>query len=148
MAALRECRMAAWHMEIGSTIIHACVLKASRYRKGWTAREPLGRSMRAACGEVLEWLNRHAWKACRRLNRLEGSNPSLSVRMGGDDGQGPRDENPLTPSGPEGSSGVWDLSGAAVRPDSSLPDFSRSGIARDTRTGIAQCEQAPSHRYE
>src|SRR5438132_621182 len=54
MAALRECRMAAWHMEIGSTIIHACVPKASRYRKGWTAREPLGRSMRAACGEVLD----------------------------------------------------------------------------------------------
>src|ERR1700680_5262554 len=26
----------------------------------------------------------------------------------------PRDENPLTPSGPEGSSGVWDLSGAAA----------------------------------
>jgi len=41
--------------------------------------------------------------------------------MGGDDGQDPRDENPLIPSGPEGSSGVWDLSGAAARPDSSLP---------------------------
>ena len=32
-------------------------------------------------GEVLERSNRHAWKACRRLNRLEGSNPSLSAMI-------------------------------------------------------------------
>ena len=31
-------------------------------------------------GEVLEWLKRHAWKACSRQNRLAGSNPVLSAR--------------------------------------------------------------------
>ena len=31
-------------------------------------------------GEVLEWLNRHAWKACSRQNRLAGSNPVLSAQ--------------------------------------------------------------------
>ena len=30
-------------------------------------------------GRVLEWLKRHAWKACIRHKRIEGSNPSLSV---------------------------------------------------------------------
>ena len=30
-------------------------------------------------GEVLEWLKRHAWKACSRRNRLAGSNPVLSA---------------------------------------------------------------------
>ena len=30
-------------------------------------------------GEVLEWLKRHAWKACSRQNRLAGSNPVLSA---------------------------------------------------------------------
>ncbi len=30
-------------------------------------------------GEVLEWLKRHAWKACMRCPRIEGSNPSLSA---------------------------------------------------------------------
>ncbi len=30
-------------------------------------------------GEVQEWLNWHAWKACVRRNRTEGSNPSLSA---------------------------------------------------------------------
>ena len=36
-------------------------------------------------GEVLEWLKRHAWKACSRQNWLAGSNPVLSAsynRMG------------------------------------------------------------------
>ena len=28
---------------------------------------------------MLEWLKRHAWKACIRLKRIEGSNPSLSA---------------------------------------------------------------------
>ena len=32
-------------------------------------------------GEVLEWLKRHAWKACSRQNRLAGSNPVLSAKM-------------------------------------------------------------------
>ena len=31
-------------------------------------------------GEVLEWLKRHAWKACSRQNRLAGSNPVLSAQ--------------------------------------------------------------------
>lgn len=30
-------------------------------------------------GEVLEWLKRHAWKACMRQNRIGGSNPFLSA---------------------------------------------------------------------
>ena len=32
-------------------------------------------------GEVLEWLKRHAWKACSRQNWLAGSNPVLSARL-------------------------------------------------------------------
>ena len=30
-------------------------------------------------GKVLEWLKRHAWKACNRRNRFVGSNPILSA---------------------------------------------------------------------
>ena len=30
-------------------------------------------------GEVLEWLKRHAWKACGRKKRPGGSNPPLSA---------------------------------------------------------------------
>jgi hypothetical protein len=30
-------------------------------------------------GEMSEWLKEHAWKACVRLKRTEGSNPSLSA---------------------------------------------------------------------
>ena len=30
-------------------------------------------------GEVLEWLKRHAWKACKRQKRFGGSNPPLSA---------------------------------------------------------------------
>ena len=30
-------------------------------------------------GEMLEWLKRHAWKACIRLKRIGGSNPPLSA---------------------------------------------------------------------
>ena len=30
-------------------------------------------------GQVAEWLKAHAWKACVRQKRTEGSNPSLSV---------------------------------------------------------------------
>ncbi len=30
-------------------------------------------------GEVQEWLNWHAWKACVPLKGTEGSNPSLSA---------------------------------------------------------------------
>ena len=32
-------------------------------------------------GEVLEWLKRHAWKACNRQNRFAGSNPVLSAMI-------------------------------------------------------------------
>ena len=30
-------------------------------------------------GEMLEWLKRHAWKACIRQKRIPGSNPGLSA---------------------------------------------------------------------
>ncbi len=33
----------------------------------------------AYIGEVLEWLKRHAWKACNRQKRFGGSNPPLSA---------------------------------------------------------------------
>ena len=32
-------------------------------------------------GEMLEWLKRHAWKACIRQKRIRGSNPCLSAEM-------------------------------------------------------------------
>ena len=31
-------------------------------------------------GVMLEWLKRHAWKACIRQKRIGGSNPPLSAR--------------------------------------------------------------------
>ena len=31
-------------------------------------------------GEMLEWLKRHAWKACIRQKRIPGSNPGLSAK--------------------------------------------------------------------
>ena len=31
-------------------------------------------------GEMLEWLKRHAWKACKRQKRFGGSNPPLSAQ--------------------------------------------------------------------
>ena len=30
-------------------------------------------------GEMLEWLKRHAWKACIRPKRIAGSNPAPSA---------------------------------------------------------------------
>ena len=30
-------------------------------------------------GEMLEWLKRHAWKACKPLEGFAGSNPALSA---------------------------------------------------------------------
>ena len=39
--------------------------------------QPLKLNLRQ--GEVLEWLKRHAWKACNRQNRFAGSNPVLSA---------------------------------------------------------------------
>ena len=41
-------------------------------------------------GEMLEWLKRHAWKACIRQKRIRGSNPRLSARKKGDENQGVR----------------------------------------------------------
>ena len=32
-------------------------------------------------GEVLEWLKRHAWKACIRQKRIAGSNPAFSAKI-------------------------------------------------------------------
>ena len=37
------------------------------------------KSCLAQQGKVLEWLKRHAWKACNRQNRFGGSNPPLSA---------------------------------------------------------------------
>ena len=31
-------------------------------------------------GEMLEWLKRHAWKACIRQKRIGGSNPPYSAK--------------------------------------------------------------------
>ena len=41
----------------------------------------IGRLNKKMNGEVAEWLNAHAWKACLR-KRNEGSNPSLSASYG------------------------------------------------------------------
>ena len=32
-------------------------------------------------GEMLEWLKRHAWKACIRQKCIRGSNPRLSAKQ-------------------------------------------------------------------
>ena len=32
-------------------------------------------------GEMLEWLKRHAWKACKRQKCFRGSNPRLSAKI-------------------------------------------------------------------
>ena len=34
-------------------------------------------------GEMLEWLKRHAWKACIRQKCIRGSNPRLSAERAG-----------------------------------------------------------------
>ena len=39
---------------------------------------------------MLEWLKRHAWKACIRQKRIRGSNPRLSARKKGDENRGGR----------------------------------------------------------
>ena len=36
-------------------------------------------SKKAYIGEMLEWLKRHAWKACIPLKGIGGSNPPLSA---------------------------------------------------------------------
>ena len=36
-------------------------------------------------GEMLEWLKRHAWKACKPLKGFAGSNPALSALRYHDD---------------------------------------------------------------
>ena len=39
-------------------------------------------SKKAYIGEMLEWLKRHAWKACIPLKGIRGSNPRLSAKPG------------------------------------------------------------------
>ena len=51
-------------------------------------------------GEVLEWLKRHAWKACSRQNWLAGSNPVLSA---GRTGSKRHKANPVLSAGRTGS---------------------------------------------
>ena len=36
-------------------------------------------SLKKKKGKVLEWLKRHAWKACIRQKRIGGSNPPFSA---------------------------------------------------------------------
>lgn len=43
-------------------------------------------SKKASIGEMLEWLKRHAWKACIPLKGIGGSNPPLSASYVGFDG--------------------------------------------------------------
>lgn len=38
-------------------------------------------SEKASIGEMLEWLKRHAWKACIRQKRIGGSNPPPSAHI-------------------------------------------------------------------
>ena len=38
-------------------------------------------SEKASIGEMLEWLKRHAWKACIPLKGIRGSNPRLSAEQ-------------------------------------------------------------------
>ena len=38
-------------------------------------------SLKKKKGKVLEWLKRHAWKACIRQKRIGGSNPPLSAQL-------------------------------------------------------------------
>ena len=38
-------------------------------------------SEKASIGEMLEWLKRHAWKACIPLKGIRGSNPRLSAEI-------------------------------------------------------------------
>ena len=38
-------------------------------------------SEKASIGEMLEWLKRHAWKACIPLKGIGGSNPPLSATV-------------------------------------------------------------------
>ena len=37
--------------------------------------------LKTEAGKMLEWLKRHAWKACKRLKRFGGSNPPLSAKQ-------------------------------------------------------------------
>ena len=37
-------------------------------------------SEKVSIGEMLEWLKRHAWKACIPLKGIRGSNPRLSAK--------------------------------------------------------------------
>ena len=50
--------------------INFCNLAAATLREEYFSVE---------IGEVTEWLKVHAWKACVRRKRTEGSNPSLSA---------------------------------------------------------------------
>lgn len=38
------------------------------------------RFQKSPSGEMLEWLKRHAWKACIRQKCIAGSNPALSAK--------------------------------------------------------------------
>ena len=59
-------------------LCHAKVLplqQKSDSRPHWNLHQP----QKEKKGKVLEWLKRHAWKACIRQKRIGGSNPPLSA---------------------------------------------------------------------
>ena len=68
--------------------------KKNSFRVGWIAKkriylwkicvegaESAFRWDEERTGEMLEWLKRHAWKACKRQKRFRGSNPRLSADL-------------------------------------------------------------------
>ena len=56
-------------------------------------------------GEMQEWFNWHAWKACVPQKGTGGSNPPLSAT-----GSRPNEERPQSPSSLHLSPGIFDLS--------------------------------------
>ena len=56
----------------------AC-LRISQKSSTFVADYEYWRSVRE--GEMLEWLKRHAWKACKLQKGFGGSNPPLSARL-------------------------------------------------------------------
>ena len=58
-------------------IIFASLMSANSCRQ---AGKPVHIGFGSIQGKVLEWLKRHAWKACIRQKRIGGSNPPLSAK--------------------------------------------------------------------
>jgi hypothetical protein len=63
----------------GSSLLTAGPLSGLRLTALTGSNRPAKLPPRNASGQVAEWLKAHAWRACKRQKRFEGSNPSLSV---------------------------------------------------------------------